>query len=201
MNRLQAALLTKIKSIAPATSSASQQAASASTPMSSVHLLPPSMTDTGSQLAAGLESDMEMQHLNFGADLGDLAAHEDAELQPEPQPGSSTSAVTTDTRPKNPAPQRAEPKVKKDKSSHTARSKKRMRISEGEAATSAAAEPAQPETTHSEELVMLEFKSPPDSTSFWRTPLRAAACAAKLLIGKSKLKSMQPKEETFSEKI
>ena len=75
MNAFQAALLATIKCIAPPATSVSQQATSASAPMSSVHLLPPSMTDTGSQLAAGLESDMDMQHSDFGTDLGEGAAH------------------------------------------------------------------------------------------------------------------------------
>ncbi len=185
MNAFQAALLATIKSIAPPATSVSQQSASASTPMSSLHLLPASMTDTGSQLTAGLESDMDMQQSDLGADLGDGAAHGAAELQPEPQPESRTSAVTTETtRPKKPAPQRAEPKVKKDKSGHTSRPKKRMRISEGESATSAAAVPAQPETTQSEELIMLESETPLYSTSLRGTPLRESARAAKLLIGK-----------------
>ena len=100
MNAFRAELLATIKSIAPHATSVSQQTASSSTPMSSVHLLPPSMTDTDSQLAARLESDMDMQHSDFGADFGDGATHGATEPQPEPQPESSTSTVTTETRPK-----------------------------------------------------------------------------------------------------
>ena len=54
MNAFQAALLATIKSIAKFATSVSQQAAHASTPMSSVQLLPPSMTDTGIQLTTRL---------------------------------------------------------------------------------------------------------------------------------------------------
>ena len=83
-------------------------------------------------------------------DIGEGAGNGVAELQPKPQPENRTSAVTTETRKsKKPAPQKAVPKVKMDKSDHTSRPKKLLRISEGDAATSAAAEPAQPETTQS----------------------------------------------------
>ena len=73
-----------------------------------------------------------------------------------------------------------------------------MRISEGEV-TSAAAEPAQPETTQSEELLRLEPKTPPYSTSLRGTPIRESARAAKLVITKSKSKFKHQEEETFSE--
>ncbi len=187
MNAFQQALLATIMSIAPPATSVSQQAASASTPMSSVHLLPSSMTDTGSQLTAGLESDMDMQHSDLGVDIGNWAGNGAAELQPEPQPVNRTSAVITETtKSKKPAPQKVVPKVKKDKSDHTSLPKMRMRISEGEAATSAAAEAAQPETTQSEELIRLEPETPPNSTFLRGTPLRESARAAELLITKSK---------------
>ena len=91
---------------------------------------------------------MDVQHSDCGVDLGEGAGNGAAELQPEPQPENRTSAVTTETtKSKKPAPQKAVPKVKQHKSGHTSRPKKRMRISEGEAATSTAAESAQPETT------------------------------------------------------
>ena len=97
MNAFQQALLATIKSIAAPATSVSQQAASASTPMSSVHLLPPSVTDTGSQLTTGLESDMDMQHSDLGVNVGEGAGNESVELQPEPQPENRTSAVITET--------------------------------------------------------------------------------------------------------
>ena len=198
MNAFKEALLA-IKSISPPATSVSQQAAFASTPMSSLYLLPPSMTDTGSQLVTGLESDMDVQHSDFGADLGEGPAQGAAELQPEPRPENRTSAGTIETmKPKKAAHQKAEPKVKKDRSVHTSRPKKRMKISEGEAATSATAVPAQREKAQSEELIMLESETPPYSTSLRGTPLRESARAAKLLIGKSKSKSRQPEEETTS---
>ena len=89
--------------------------------------------------------------------------------------------------------------MKKNKSDNTALPKKRMRISEGEKVTSAVAEPAQPETTQSEELLRLEPESPPYSTSLRGTPIRESARAANLLITKSKSKSKHQEEETFSE--
>ena len=201
MNAFQQALLATIKSIAPPATSVSQQAASASTPMSSVNLSPSSMTDTGSQLTAGPESDMDMQHSDLGVDIGDGAGNGAAELQPVPQPENRTSAVITETmKSKKPAPQKAVPKLKKDKSDHTSLPKKRMRISEGEAATSAAAEAAQPETTQREELIRLEPETPPYSTSLRGTPLRESARAAKLLITKSKSKSNTKKRKPFQKK-
>ena len=137
MNEFQAALLITIKSIAPPASSASQQAVSASTHLSSVHLFQQSGTDTGSQLTTGLESDMDLQH--FGADLGEGAAHGTEEFQPKHQPKNRTSAITIETtKPKKPAPQKAVPKAKKYISGHTSRPKKRKRILEGEAGTSTA---------------------------------------------------------------
>ena len=74
-----------------------------------------------------------------------------------------------------------------------------MRISEGDEVTSAAAEPAQPETTQSEDLLRLEPETPSYSTSLRGTPIRESARAAKLLITKSKSKSKPQEEETFSE--
>ena len=74
--------------------------------------------------------------------------------------------------------------MKKNKSDHTALPKKRMRISEGEEVTSEAAEPAQPETTQSEDLLRLEPETPPYSTSLRGTPIRESARGAKLLITK-----------------
>ena len=97
MNAFQQALLATIKSIAPLATSASQQAASASTPMSSVHLLPSSITDTGSQHTAGLDSDMDMQHSDLGVEIGEGAGNGSVELQPKPQPANRTSAVITET--------------------------------------------------------------------------------------------------------
>ena len=140
MNAFQQALLATIMTIAPPATSVSQQAVSASTPMISVHLLPPSMTDNGSQLTAGLESDMEVHHSDFGVDVGKVAGHGAAELQPEPQLENRTTTETTKS--KKPASQKSVPKVTKDKSGHTSRPKKPMRISEGETTTLAAAEPA-----------------------------------------------------------
>ena len=122
------------------------------------------------------------------------------ELQPERQPENRTPAVITETsKSKKPAHQKTVPKVKKNKSDQRALPKKRMRISEGEEATSAAAEPAQPETTQSEELLRLEPETPLYSISLRGTPIRESARAAKLLITKSKSKSKHQEEETFSE--
>ena len=141
-----------------------------------------------------------MQHSDLKVDIGDGAGNRAAKLQPELQPENRTSAVITETtNSKKPAPHKAVPKGKKDKSNHTSLSKKRMRISEGEAATSAAAEPAQPETTQSEELIRLDPETTPYSTSLRGTPLRKSARAAKLLITKSKSKSKHQEEETFYE--
>ena len=187
MNAFQQALLATIKSIAPPVILISQQAASASTTMSSVHLLPPSMIDSGSQLTAGLSSGMDVQHSNFDLDLGEAAGNGAADLQPESQFENRTSAITTETtKSKKSAPQKAVPKVTNDKSGHTLRPLNRMRISEGEAAISAAAEPVQLETTQNEELIRLEPETPPYSTSLRVTNLRESARAAKLLINKLK---------------
>ena len=73
-----------------------------------------------------------------------------------------------------------------------------MKISEGEAATSAAAEFGQPEIIQIEELIRLEPETPSYSASLRGTPLRESARAAKLLITKSKSKSKHEEEETFS---
>ena len=83
MSAFQAALLATFKSIASPPTSPLQKAASASTPISSEHLLPTSVTNTGSQHKVGLESDMDVQHSDIGADFGDGASHGTAELQPE----------------------------------------------------------------------------------------------------------------------
>ena len=97
MNEFQQALLATIKSIAPPATSVSQQAASALTYMSSVHLLPPSITDTRSQLTVGLKSDIDMQHSDLGVNIGEGTGNGAAKLQFEPQPENRTSAVTTET--------------------------------------------------------------------------------------------------------
>ena len=103
------------------------------------------MTNTGSKLTAGLELDMDVQHSDIAVDLGEGAANGGAILQPKPQPENRISTVTTETtKSKKPAPQKGVPKVKRDKSGHTSRPNKRIRISKAKEATSAATEPAQP---------------------------------------------------------
>ena len=150
INAYQAALLARIKSVAPSAASTSQQVTSVSTVLSSEHLLQSSKTGTSSQHRVKLESDMDAQLSDFGADFGDKAAHETTASQPASQPESRIPTVTTEaTKLKKLVPQTLQPNVKKDKQAHKSQSIKRMRISstEGEAQTSLASGSAQPGTT------------------------------------------------------
>lgn len=75
MSALKAALLATFTSIAPQPTAVSQQAATASIPVSSDHLLSLSVTDTTSHHTKRAESDMNVQYSDIGADFDNIAAN------------------------------------------------------------------------------------------------------------------------------
>ena len=150
-------------------------------------------TETGSSLAIGADSEMDVIVSDTGADFVERAALDTSALEPEPElqrelqpPMILTETSTT----KNPAPR--EKKVELKKIGKKPSKRQRMLSGEKESATPMAASGLTgPESTQGSEIVVVETDTPPYTLSRRNTSIRQSAHTALLLLSTSRSKQRE----------
>ena len=182
MKAFQSAFLA-IRSVVP-TALATQQAATSETSWSAEFQQKPMSTETGSSLALGAESEMNVITSDTDADVVERAAVETPTLEPEPdqQREFQTPLLLIETTTTK-IPESREKKADHKKSGKKPR--KRQRMSSGEnhsVKPTADSGLAGPESTPVLGIVVVKTESPPATLSRRNTPVRQSEQAARLLL-------------------
>ena len=195
MTAFQAAFLA-MKTVVP-TAPVSQQAATSETARRGEFQKPIS-TETGSSLARGAESEMDVITSDTGADVVEGAAGETPMLEPEPEQERDFQTLvlpidaSTTKKPKS-----REKKADQKKSGKKPSKRQPMSFGEKESSTPADSGLTRLESTQVAGIVVVETESLPATLSRLNTPVRQSAQAARLLLSTSRSKKKE--KETFSE--